>query len=166
MPALPCDPAGATLSTAQRRFLVDARRAILATIDDRGWPRPVPICYVLLGEDCPVLWTPIDEKPKRVHDPMHLARIRDISSRPAVAVLVDRWSEDWSELAWLRLHGRARVLPQPAGDVLEVIVDADRQRGVLEALRDKYSQYREHRLEARPIIRIELERVTSWGRLA
>lgn len=108
---------------------------------------------MLLGEDRPVLWTPIDEKPKRVHDPMHLARIRDISSRPAVAVLVDRWSEDWSELAWLRLHGRARVLPQPAGDVLE-------------ALRDKYSQYREHRLEARPIIRIELERVTSWGRLA
>ena len=153
VPASPSEPAGATLSTAQRRFLIDARRAILATIDDRGWPRPVPICYVLLGEDRPVLWTPIDEKPKRVHDPMQLARIRDITLRPAVAVLVDRWSEDWSELAWLRLHARARVLPQPAGDVLE-------------ALREKYSQYREQRLEGRPIIRIELAGVTSWGRLA
>jgi PPOX class probable F420-dependent enzyme len=153
VPASPSEQEGARLSTAQRRFLIDARRAILATIDDRGWPRPVPICYVLVEEDRQVLWTPIDEKPKLISDPMRLARIRDIMSRPDVALLVDRGSEDWSELAWLRLHGRARVLPAPPSDVLE-------------ALRAKYSQYRDQRLEARPIIRIELERATGRRRLA
>jgi hypothetical protein len=37
--------------------------------------------------------------------------------------------------------------------------------GAVVALRAKYSQYGEHRLEERPLIRITLERVTDWGDL-
>ena len=35
--------------------------------------------------------------------------------------------------------------------------------GIIAALRAKYPQYAGHRLEARPLIRIAIERVTSWG---
>ena len=64
--------------------------------------------------DLPVLYSALDEKPKSVADPRELGRVRDILARPSVSVLVDRWSEDWSELAWLRLDGNA-LLIEPTG---------------------------------------------------
>jgi PPOX class probable F420-dependent enzyme len=114
----------------------------------------VPICFVLDDVDGarPVLWSPIDEKPKRTSDPMSLARVRDIRARPGVEVLVDRWDEDWSKLAWLRVGGQAQVETPPP----EHVVDA---------LRAKYPQYRNQRLEARPVIRIAVERARVWGSL-
>jgi len=105
-----------TFSPAERDLLAEARRASLATIDDRGRARLVPICFVLIDD---VMWSPIDEKPKSVADPRALARVRDIQARPAVAVLVDRWSEDWSELAWIRLRGDATLI-EPADVPVEV----------------------------------------------
>ena len=136
------------LTPADRRLLAAARTATLATVDGEGRPRLVPVCFVLLHG---VVWTPLDEKPKAVADVRSLARVRDIVERPAVTLLVDRWSEDWSELAWLRLAGSARL------------VEPDLVPGsVLVALRAKYPQYRDHDLERRPMIRISIERATSW----
>ena len=62
----------------------------------------------------PVLYTPIDDKPKRSDDPMALARVRDILADPRVTVLVDRWDEDWTRLAWLRCDGPGRRSSSPA----------------------------------------------------
>jgi PPOX class probable F420-dependent enzyme len=117
----------------------------------------VPICFVLDEGPAPVLYSPLDEKPKSVADPRSLARVRDILARPAVAILVDRWSEDWTRLAWRRAAGRATLL-----DAGAEAANADRAT-TIEALRAKYPQYRSHRLESRPLLRIELERVTTWG---
>ena len=143
------------LTTPQRIFLTWARTGVLATIAPDGRPRTVPICFVLEGPE-PVLWTPIDDKPKRADDPLALARVRDIEADPRVTVLVDRWDEDWARLAWLRASGTAKLaLPGARGH----------GPAILAALRGKYSQYATHDLEARPLIRIELERVTSWGAL-
>ena len=137
-----------TLSPAERDLLADARRATLGTIDPDGRPRLVPICFVVVED---VLWTPLDEKPKTVADPHTLARVRDIEERPEVTILVDRWSEDWSALAWLRLRGRATV------------IESERvPGGIVPTLRAKYPQYEHHELEHRPVIRVELDRVTSW----
>src|SRR5439155_22371378 len=86
-----------------RAFIAAARRGVLATIDPDDMPRLVPICYVLATEpqgDSLVLYSALDEKPKRVGDPLALARVRDLLARPAAAVLVDRWSEDWQRLGW------------------------------------------------------------------
>ncbi len=92
---------GRVLNPPQRTFIADARRATLATLGPAGRPRLVPICFVLdPGSD--LLFTPLDDKPKRTADPRRLARVRDIAERPAVGVLVDRWDEDWSRLAWGR----------------------------------------------------------------
>ena len=141
------------LSQAERSFLASARRAVLATIAPDGRPRLVPICFVF-DSSRSVIYSPLDDKPKRVDDVRRLARVGDILARPEVTVLVDRWDEDWSRLAWLRLDGRARLL-EPTGPTDH----AD----VIATLREKYPQYVAHELESRPIIRVEIERVTSWG---
>jgi PPOX class probable F420-dependent enzyme len=144
------------LTPAQRAFLVAARTVVLATIAPDGRPRLVPICFVVgEGERPLVVRTPLDEKPKSVADPRHLERVTDVLARPAVGLLAERWSEDWSELGWLRLDGIAAVLePGPS-----------EHRAAVAALRAKYPQYATHRLEERPIIRIVVERARGWGSL-
>jgi PPOX class probable F420-dependent enzyme len=137
-----------TFSPAERDLLADARRASLATIDSDGRARLVPICFVLTDD---VMWSPIDEKPKSAADPRALARVRDIQARPAVTVLVDRWSEDWTELAWIRLDARA-----------ELIEARGVPTGIVDALRQRYPQYWEHDLEHRPMVKITIERARSW----
>ena len=128
-------------------MLAITRRATLATIASDGRPRLVPICFVAIDD---VVWSPLDEKPKSVADPRRLARVRDIERDPRVTLLVDRWSEDWSELGWLRLDGQAELVDgvDPA---------------IIGALRAKYPQYAEHDLESRPLIRITIERTTGWA---
>jgi PPOX class probable F420-dependent enzyme len=138
-----------TGSPAELALLAEARRATLATMDPEGRPRLVPICYVVLDD---VLWSPLDEKPKAIDDVRTLARVRDIEARPEVAVLVDRWSEDWSELGWLRLRGTARL-----------VEPADVPAAVIAALRAKYPQYRDHDLEHRPALQVGVESVARWS---
>jgi PPOX class probable F420-dependent enzyme len=144
------------LSKAERAFLDVARSAVLVTIAADGRPRPVPICFVL-DPGRPVLYTPLDEKPKTVDDPRRLARVRDIEADPRVAVLVERWDEDWADLAWLRIEGVACVVETGTST-------ADRTAAIA-ALRQKYPQYASHDLETRPIICVTIERTTSWGAL-
>jgi PPOX class probable F420-dependent enzyme len=151
---------GLRLSDEQRAFLAAARTATLATIADVGSPRLVPVCFVVGAGSrgaADVIYTPLDEKPKHVDDVRELARVRDIRARPAVVLLVDRWSEDWSELGWLRLAGRATLL-EP-GDAPE------KHKAAVAALRAKYPQYASHRLDDRPLIRIVIEKSLGWGRL-
>lgn len=147
---MPSDP----LTTDQRTFLGSARRAVLATIAPDGHPRLVPICFVVIGEPS-ILYTPIDDKPKRTEDPLTLARVRDIAADPRVVILVDRWDEDWTRLSWLRVEGRGTLL-QPSATPAE-------NAAAVTALRAKYRQYETHRLELRPLIRVTLDRVTDWG---
>jgi PPOX class probable F420-dependent enzyme len=138
------------LRDPERRFLAQARRAVLVTVDPAGLPRPVPICHALVRD---TIVTPLDEKPKAAADPLALARVRDIEARPDVVLLVDRWSEDWSALAWLRVYGRASVARPGEDGHIEAVA----------ALRDKYAQYAAHRLEERPLIRVVPVRSRSWG---
>jgi PPOX class probable F420-dependent enzyme len=150
------------LSAPERSFIAASRRAVLATLNPDGEPRLVPVCFVLtdtadrLGR--PVLYTPIDEKPKKVDDPRDLARVRDLLVLPTVTLIVDRWSEDWSHLGWVRLHGRGELLePEPR--------EATEHATAVRLLRAKYPQYETHALDERPVIRMTVDRVRSWGDL-
>jgi PPOX class probable F420-dependent enzyme len=150
------------LDPEARRFLAETRRAVLATVDPRGDPRLVPICHVLADEDDrlgrPRLYTPIDEKPKQTAQPSGLARVRDILVLPRAVVLADRWDEDWTALGWVRAYGTAEILePQPH--------EREEHAAAVALLRAKYAQYREQAIEARPIIRIAIDRALSWGSL-
>ena len=150
---MPDDP---VLTPSQRDALADARRAVLATIGPGGRPRLVPVCFTLAA-DRPVLYSPLDDKPKRAADVHDLARVRDIGRDPRVTVLVDTWDEDWSRLAWTRCEGSASLL-EPNG-----VESGDEHPIAVEALRSKYPHYATHDLANRPLIRIVLERVTSWS---
>lgn len=147
------------LTQAELDFLAAARTGVLGTLAPDGRPRLVPICFAFEAHDAPMrIWSPLDEKPKRVADLHDLERVRDIASNPAVSLLVDAWSEDWSALGWLRLDGLAELIEPGPSD------SAERDVAVA-ALRARYPQYADHRLERRPIIRILIQRHRSWGNL-
>jgi PPOX class probable F420-dependent enzyme len=142
----------------ERTFLAAARTATLATIADDGTPRLVPVCFAAVERSTSLLvYTPLDDKPKRTNNPRDLARVRDIRARPDIALLVHHWSEKWSELGWLRLRGTASLVePDDA---------PEEHAAVVAGLRAKYPQYATHDLESRPLIRIAITGASRWGRL-
>jgi PPOX class probable F420-dependent enzyme len=150
------------LTAEERAFVAAGRRATLATTAPDGRPRLVPICFVLgdgvdpIGR--PLLYTPLDQKPKRTDQLRSLARVRDLLVLPDASLLVDRWDEDWTHLGWVRLYGRGELLePEPR--------EVEEHAAAVEALRAKYPQYRAQSLEDRPIIRVTIDRALSWGEL-
>jgi PPOX class probable F420-dependent enzyme len=122
-----------------------ARVARLATLDADGRPHVVPIVFVLVGDS---LYSAVDAKPKRSRT---LRRIENARERPEVTVLVDRYDEDWSELWWVRIRGRARVLD-----------DGEEAAAGLGALRAKYAQYREQP-PGPPVLAIDVEDWRTWS---
>jgi PPOX class probable F420-dependent enzyme len=149
------------LDVAQRAFVAAGRTATLATVAPSGRPRLVPVCFVVgagARDGRPVLYSPLDDKPKQGDDPHELARVRDILVVPQATLLVDCWSEDWTRIGWVRLETRAELMePEPR--------EATEHAEAVLALRTKYVQYAWHRLEDRPILRFTVERVVSWGAL-
>ena len=107
------------MTPSERAFLERRRVAALATVDEGGRPHVVPICYVLVGTGSDVrLVTAIDEKPKSTRD---LLRVRNVRAEPRVAVLADRYREDWSRLAWVQVRGRATILAPGASNHDEAV---------------------------------------------
>jgi PPOX class probable F420-dependent enzyme len=99
------------LPDSLRGSIDDARRALLGTISPDGRPRLVPVCHAV--RDSEIVFA-IDDKPKSGRP---LARVSDIERDPRATLLIDRWSEDWTELAWVRLDCDARI--EPPGTALE-----------------------------------------------
>lgn len=137
----------AVITPEQRAFLEQQRIARLATVDERGRPHVLPVCFALLGA---VLYTPIDEKPKRAGSGS-LRRVRNITANPNVCLVIDVYDEDWTQLAWLQVRGRASL----------VTVEQERSAALL-ALRERYTQYRTMDLETRLLIGITPERLVGW----
>ena len=134
------------LTADQVTFLEAHRVGRLATVDAGGRPYAVPICYALLDG---LIYTPIDEKPKRAGT---LRRVKNILAEPRVCLVVDHYEEDWSRLAWLQLHGRATLVEDP-----------DERRRATSALRHRYEQYRAMNLESRELIGITPQRARGWS---
>jgi len=130
-----------------RERVADSRVARLATTDPDGRPHLVPIVFALAGD---TLYSAVDAKPKRSRA---LRRIENARRRPdAVTVLVDRYDDDdWNELWWVRLRGRARVLDE--GE------EADH---ALELLTAKYAQYRDAP-PAQPVLAIDVDEWRWWS---
>jgi PPOX class probable F420-dependent enzyme len=142
-----------TISAAVRRKLRQARVARFATLDAQGRPHIVPICFAYVAN---VLYTAIDQKPKRV-SPERLARVRNISAVPHVALLIDEYDEDWTQLWYILLRGKAKLIPRSAHK---------EHARALGKLRAKYPQYALGMLpDDAPIVRIDLKRATSWGKI-
>jgi PPOX class probable F420-dependent enzyme len=138
-----------SLSAAARELLASARVAHLATSDQYARPHVVPIVFVWRE---PLLYTPLDRKPKRDDDWHALRRVRNIETNGRVAVVVDHYDDDWSLLAWVLLDGVATILET-----------GEERDEAARLLREKYAQYETLPLEGRPIVRVEIERGTEWS---
>jgi PPOX class probable F420-dependent enzyme len=139
------------LSDGERRFLSDRRIAHLATADAQAVPHVVPVCFALAQS---ALYITIDEKPKRIPGTA-LKRLRNIGENPTVAVVVDRYDEDWTLLGWVMLRGRAEILPDGA--------EHDDAQALL---RERYRQLEAMQIGELPVIAIRIEHSASWGNLS
>jgi PPOX class probable F420-dependent enzyme len=137
----------ASLTMEELSLLESARVGHLGTVDEQGQPHVVPICYAWHQG---VLFTPIDEKPKRPGSGP-LRRQRNIDKNPRVCLTVDRYDDDWSRLAWLQIRATA-----------DMVESGELRRAAIDALRARYAQYRSMDLESRPVIQLTPVTVRSW----
>ena len=145
------DDPGGGINGDDWAFVHERRVARLATADGNGHPSVVPVVYAALNLDGEAaIAVAIDEKPKG--DPNRLRRVRNIRERPAVALIVDDYGEDWRQLAWVLVRGRAAVVEPGSSEHGDAIA----------GLRAKYPQYSNMRLEALPAIVIRGLSTRSW----
>ena len=140
-----------TGSSEQTAFLVRQRVARLATADAAGKPHAVPVCFAFARTS---IYIALDEKPKNV-PVTDLKRVRNILENPEVALISDRYAEDWDLLAFVMVRGRAELL-EP---------DAEEHAAAIRLLRGKYHQYEAMAIEENPVIAIRPEKAVSWGAL-
>jgi PPOX class probable F420-dependent enzyme len=128
-----------------RRRVATARAGHLATSGPEGRPHLVVFVFALKGD---TLYSAVDQKPKQT---TRLQRLRNIERDARVAVLVDRFDDDWSQLWWVRMDGTARILDE----------GSEERHRALNALRGKYPQYRDQELDG-PVIAVDVERWSGW----
>lgn len=121
-------------------LLDTARVARLALLDEEDLPRVLPVTFAVWEG---AVWSAIDQKPKRAAEP---ARVRRLRRRPEAALVVDRYDDDWSRLAWVELRGPVSV--EPLGPALDALIE-------------KYPQYAEARPQG-PLLRLRPERFACW----
>ena len=124
------------LTAEETAFLVRRRVARLATADKSGAPYAVPVCYAYSSGS---IYIALDEKPKDV-PPTRLKRVRNIIENPNVALIADRYDEDWSLLAYVMVRGRAELLDPGTVE----------QTAAARLLRGKYHQYERMKIEEQP----------------
>jgi PPOX class probable F420-dependent enzyme len=132
-----------TPQEARDRF-ASAPVARLATVSADGQPHLVPVVFSVVGER---IYTAVDRKPKRTNA---LRRLANIAANPRVAVLVDRYDDDWDALWWVRADGLARIATGPEA------------RTGIGALTDRYPHYRAQPPPG-PVIAIDVSRWSSWS---
>jgi PPOX class probable F420-dependent enzyme len=118
---------------AYARFAA-ARVARLATMG----PHIVPVTFALHDDTIVIA---IDHKPKTTRN---LKRLKNIQADPHVSVLVDEYSEDWTQLWWARADGTATIGDDPSPELIE-----------------KYPQYQQNPPEG-PFIRIAVQTLVGW----
>ncbi len=129
---------------AWARDLLEAERvARLAFVDDEDRPRVLPVTFAVAGG---LVWSAIDEKPKRTAEP---ARVRYLRRKPEAALVVDVYDDDWSRLAWVQLLGHVDL------------VAVDSSPDAVAALAAKYEPYA-RRTPPGPLLRLTVDRTLHW----
>lgn len=122
-----------------------ARVGRLATVRSDGTPHLVPICFAVVGD---TVVSAVDEKPKTTR---RLQRLANVEANPAVTLLVDHYDEEWSEVWWARVDGRARV-----------VEDGPELNAAVAALRAKYEQYERVGIAGAAVV-IDSDRWSGWA---
>jgi PPOX class probable F420-dependent enzyme len=103
---------------------------VLATVHpDRG-ADAVPVVFAVVGDR---IVLPVDTvKPKRRPE---LGRMANVARDPRCVLLVEHYSEDWSQLWWVRIHGLASVERPTAAGTSQL------DPAWLSTLAERYPQY-------------------------
>jgi PPOX class probable F420-dependent enzyme len=102
-----------------------ARHGVLSTLHSERGVDAVPVVFAVVDR---LVVIPVDAvKPKRTYN---LGRLRNVARDPRCVLLVEHYTDDWSALWWVRIHGLASV-PSSEPDPIWV-----------EALADRYPPYR------------------------
>lgn len=129
-----------------RQLLETARVARLGLLDADGHPRVLPVTFAVAEGR---VWSAVDEKPKRDPDE-ELARVRFLRRDARAALTVDRYADDWRELAWVQVLGEVEVL------------EPDEADPGLAALISKYPQYRDSH-PGGPLLALSPRRFLWWS---
>jgi PPOX class probable F420-dependent enzyme len=124
-------------------LLETSRVGRLGLLDLEGAPRVLPVTYALAGGR---IWSAVDRKPKRPGEP---ARLRFLRRDARAALTVDRYSDDWEQLAWVQVLG-----------TVSIVRVADGTAG-LEALSEKYARYRDEAPPG-PLLALKPRRYLWW----
>lgn len=137
------------LTPTEETFVLQQRAARLATADENGSPTLIPVCYAFDGT---YFFTPLDEKPKRV-DVLQLRRVHNINARHEASLLIDQYSDDWSQLGYVQIYGKAELIYSQHPLHPQALI----------LLRQRYAQYKTMALENLPCILLTPQRIRSWG---
>ncbi len=127
------------------QLLQAARVGHLGLLDDRGRPRVLPVTFAVAQGR---IWSAVDEKPKRAAGE-DLARVRFLRANPLAALTVDRYADDWAQLAWVQILGSVEI------------VQPNQAQAALAGLIAKYEPYRRS-LPPGPLLALEPERCLHW----
>lgn len=116
--------------------------ARLATVRPDGSPHIVPITFAIVDD---LIVSAVDHKPKESDD---LQRLRNLENNHRASVLVDHYSEDWSELWWVRIDGTGLVHDSASTRWLDALVS-------------KYPEYRVRPPDGRALS-VTVESIRGW----
>jgi PPOX class probable F420-dependent enzyme len=95
--------------------LTDATHGVLSTVHPERGVDPDPVVFTVLDRRIVV---PVDTvKPK---SSTRLQRLANLELDDRCSLLVDHYDDDWSQLWWVRVHGRGRAVT-PTEEVLELL---------------------------------------------
>ncbi|HUO36691.1 MAG TPA: TIGR03668 family PPOX class F420-dependent oxidoreductase [Mycobacterium sp.] len=127
-----------------RSRFAQAPVARLATVAADGAPHLVPVVFALVDD---VVYTAVDAKKKSTKQ---LRRLANIEANPQVCMLVDHYSNDWTQLWWVRADG-----------VAQVHYGGEEMGTGYYLLRRKYAQYARVALDG-PVITVTVLRWSAW----
>ena len=89
--------------------VAEARHGILGTSHPHRGVDAVPVVFAMAGRQVVI---PVDAvKPK---SGPRLQRLENLDRDPRVVLLVEHYDDDWAQLWWVRIHGRAAEAPVTA----------------------------------------------------
>ncbi|MDA2803677.1 TIGR03668 family PPOX class F420-dependent oxidoreductase [Nocardiopsis suaedae] len=132
-------------SERARKAFMESRVARLSTVSADGRPHCVPVTFAV---DRDTVVIAVDHKPKST---VNVKRLANIRQNPKVCLLVDVYSDDWSQLWWARADGTAQV-----------VSEGEEREHALDLLEARYAQYSGRRPEG-PVILIRVARWSGWS---
>ena len=135
-------------------LLYNSKIARLATVDpENNQPYVVPVVFAFNGNN---IFIPIYDKTKRVNS-NQLKRVKNIQKNPNISFLIDTYDdEDWNNLSYLIIQGKARIVVNRLKDKNTTINTAH------SLLSEKYLQYKKLVGMGDSCIVIDIQKVIKW----